>query len=58
MMKEFVKDYCELLAENGRFYKKHWLGCLIVTVVSGVATYAYIRKDDIMYEIETRLHKD
>ena len=58
MMKEFMKDYCELLAASGRFYKKHWLGCLIVSVVSGVATYAYIRKDDIMYEIKTRLHKD
>ena len=53
-----MKDYCELRAASGRFYKKHWLGCLIVSVVSGVATYAYIRKDDIMYEIKTRLHKD
>ena len=29
-MKEFWKDYGELLKDSGRFYKKHWKGCLVL----------------------------
>lgn len=29
-MKEFWKDYGELLKDTGRFYKKHWKGCLVM----------------------------
>lgn len=43
-MKEFWKDYAELLKENGRFYKKHWKGCLLLNAAiigAEVAYFAY-----------------
>lgn len=39
-MKEFFKDYGELCKETGRFYKKHWLGTIVlngVCIVVGLA---------------------
>ena len=38
-MKSFFKDYAELCKENGKFYKKHWLGMTIMSVTCGVATF-------------------
>ena len=32
-MKKFFEDYKELCKHSGRFYKDHWLGTAIVTVV-------------------------
>lgn len=29
-MKQFWKDYGELCKEAGRFYKKHWKGCVLL----------------------------
>lgn len=29
-MKQFWKDYGELCKETGRFYKKHWKGCIVL----------------------------
>ncbi len=29
-MKQFWKDYGELCKETGRFYKKHWKGCVLL----------------------------
>lgn len=43
-MKEFWKDYAELLKESGRFYKKHWKGCLVLNAAiigAEVAYFAY-----------------
>ena len=35
-MKRFFKDYGELLKQTGHFYKKHWLGTIVMNaVVSG-----------------------
>ena len=32
-MKKFFKDYWALTKESGRFYKEHWLGTMVLTVV-------------------------
>ena len=32
-MKQFWKDYGELCKETGRFYKKHWKGCIVLNAV-------------------------
>ena len=40
-MKEFWKDYGELCKETGRFYKKHWKGCIVLNAVTLAATPAY-----------------
>lgn len=38
-MKDFIKDYGKLSKETGQFYKKHWLGTIIVNVVVGLVMY-------------------
>ena len=35
-MNGFFKDYGELCKATGHFYKKHWLGSIIMSIVSGV----------------------
>ena len=40
-MKEFWKDYGELCKETGRFYKKHWKGCIVLNAVTLGAELAY-----------------
>lgn len=32
-MTQFWKDYGELCKETGRFYKKHWKGCVLLNAV-------------------------
>lgn len=32
-MKTFFKDYGQLCKDTGKFYKKHWLGTIIVNIV-------------------------
>ena len=32
-MKTFFKDYGQLWKDTGKFYKKHWLGTIIMNVV-------------------------
>ena len=61
-MKEFWKDYVELLKDTGKFYKKHWKGCLVLNAAiigAEVAWFAYknhtIKKNSIsMQEDETQ----
>lgn len=38
-MREFFKDYAELSKEESKFYKKHWLGSLIMYVLGLVLTW-------------------
>lgn len=38
-MGKFFKDYGELLKSNGRFYKNHWKGCIVLSTVSFVVSY-------------------
>lgn len=38
-MREYFKDYGNLCKESGKFYKKHWLGTIIMYVLSIVLTW-------------------
>ena len=38
-MCEYFKDYSNLCKELGKFYKKHWLGTIIMYVLSIVLTW-------------------
>ena len=38
-MREYFKDYGNLCKESGEFYKKHWLGTIILTIVSTLLTW-------------------
>lgn len=40
-MKQFWKDYGELCKEAGRFYKKHWKGCVLLNLAIIGAEFAY-----------------
>ena len=40
-MKQFWKDYGELCKETGRFYKKHWKGCVLLNLAIIGAEFAY-----------------
>ena len=37
-MKRFFKDYGELCKATGTFYKKHWLGTIVLNVVVFLVT--------------------
>lgn len=37
-MKTFFKDYGDLCKATGQFYKKHWLGTIVMNVVAVGAT--------------------
>ena len=46
-MKQFWKDYWELCKESGRFYKKHWKGCIVLNAAiigAELAWYKYKTK--------------
>ena len=53
-MRNFWKDYAHLCKEAGRFYKKHWKGCILMNVAIIGAEMAYLRKDDIKEKIEEK----
>ena len=39
-MKTYFKDYGELCKQTGNFYKKHWLGTIVMNVVVSGAIVA------------------
>ena len=39
-MKTFFKDYGQLCKSTGQFYKKHWLGTIVMNVVVSGAMVA------------------
>lgn len=43
-MKQFWKDYGELCKETGRFYKKHWKGCVLLNLAIIGAEFAYYQR--------------
>ena len=57
-MRKFWKDYAELCKAAGRFYKKHWLGVVLINVVSSAAIMAYYGRDYIKEALEEKFHKD
>lgn len=38
IMKGFFKDYGELCKQAGSFYKRHWLGSIIMTLVTSLVS--------------------
>ena len=60
-MKTFFKDYGELLKQTGHFYKKHWLGIIVMNVVvSGVmiaVTWPKELKEEVVDNIKDKFKK-
>lgn len=45
-MKTFFKDYGKVLRTSGEFLKKHWLGTIVMTIVSYlVMFFVFLPKD-------------
>lgn len=57
-MKKFFKDYAELCKETGRFYKKHWLGTIVMNLVGSAVVFAWFSKDYIKETLEEKFQKD
>lgn len=55
--KNFWKDYFELCKMTGEWYKKHWIGYLILIFIVWGIELGYIFKDDIIEKIKSKCNK-
>ena len=56
-MKDFFKDYKELAVDTGRFYKKHWIGCVVLNAAISAVTAGYIFRDQIKDKLKEKTKK-
>ena len=57
-MRKFWKDYAELCKAAGRFYKKHWLGCIVLNAVMIAGQYVWFYRDDIKDKLTSKSVKE
>ena len=57
-MAKFWKDYANLCKESGKFYKKHWLGVIVLNAVIVGGELAYFGRDQIKNKIKEKFHKE
>ena len=57
-MRNFWKDYAELCKAAGRFYKKHWLGCILVNVAGVAGEFAWFYRDVIKDTLTSKSVKE
>ena len=51
-MREFVKDYADLCKDSGKFYKKHWKGCIVLNAVTLGAELAYYQYRYDLFDLD------
>ena len=56
-MKAFFKDYWDLCKQSGDFYKKHWMGTLVLNAVIIGGELIYFYKDEIVETVKEKLPK-
>ena len=56
-MKTFFQDYWDLCIETGKFYKKHWVGTLVLNAVIIGGELVYFNKDGIKKTIKEKFPK-
>ena len=56
-MKAFFKDYWDLCKQSGDFYKKHWMGTLVLNAVIIGGEMIYFYKDEIVETVKEKLPK-
>lgn len=56
-MKKFWKDYADLCKESGNFYKKHWLGVIVLNAVLIAGEFAWWKRDEIKDHVESKIKK-
>ena len=57
-MKKFWKDYADLCKESGKFYKKHWLGVIVLNAVIIAGEFAWWNRDEIKDYVESKIEKE
>ena len=57
-MKKFWKDYVDLCKESGNFYKKHWLGVIVLNAVLIAGEFAWWKRDEIKDYVESKIKKE
>ena len=57
-MKKFWKDYANLCKESGNFYKKHWLGVIVLNTVLIAGEFAWWKRDEIKDYVESKIKEE
>lgn len=57
-MKKFWKDYANLCKESGNFYKKHWLGVIVLNAVIIAGEFAWWKRDEIKDRVKSKIKKE
>ena len=57
-MRKFWKDYAELCKATGRFYKEHWLGCILLNAAIVAGEFAWFFRDDIKDKLTSKSVKE
>jgi hypothetical protein len=57
-MRKFWKDYAELWKLSGQFYKKHWLGVIVLSVIGFVMGVCWLLSDYIWEGIKCKFKKE
>ena len=57
-MKKFWKDYANLCKESGNFYKKHWLGVIVLNTVLIAGGFAWWKRDEIKDRVKSKIKKE
>lgn len=57
-MKRFWKDYVELCKISGQFYKKHWFGVIILTILVCALEIGWFSRDYIKDIIKSKFNDE
>lgn len=57
-MKKFWNDYVDLCKKSNRFYKKHWLGVIVLNAVIIAGEFAWWKRDEIKDYVESKIKKE
>jgi hypothetical protein len=57
-MRKFWKDYAELCKLSGQFYKKHWLGVIILNILIIATEIGWYSRDYIKDIIKSKFKKE
>lgn len=57
-MKKFWSEYVDLCKKSVDFYKKHWLGVIVLNTVLIAGEFAWWNRDEIKDYVESKIKKE
>ena len=57
-MRKFWEDYADLCKESGNFYKKHWLGVIVLNAVVIAGEFAWWKRDEIKDCVKSKIKEE